>query len=649
MENHGERKNLSTIFERGNMTMEKNVLLYLKNRLSKSDYQKITRLNHPEINTFIASVIKRCNPERIFVATDASEDIRYTREAALKNKEEKNLAMKGHTIHFDGYLDQARDKVHTKFLLPPNINLGPELNTMNRQQGLKELDEIMTDIMAGYELFIKFYCLGPVNSLFSIPCIQLTDSAYVAHSEDLLYRQGYQEFLRLGTTARFFKFVHSQGVLAEAGLGLLVSKDVEKRRVYIDLEDEIIYSINTQYGGNSLGLKKLAMRLAIHRASLEGWLVEHMLLMGVHGPQHRISYFTGAFPSMCGKTSTAMMGGETIIGDDIAYLRCIDGEVRAVNVESGIFGIIEGINDTNDPLQWEALTHPAELIFSNVLATEENDVYWNGKPGAPLTSGVNFSGNWFKGKKDGSGKEIPPSHKNARFTFRLDILPNVDPLLHDPNGVQVHGIIYGGRDSDTSVPVEESFNWVHGIITKGACLESETTAATLGAEGVRVFNPMSNIDFLSIPIGRYIQHNLDFGKNLIHPPRIFAVNYFLKDRNGRWLNEKNDKAVWLKWMERRVNKEIDALSTPTGSIPCYQDLVALFAEVLQKQYSHEQYIEQFTIRIKDNLSKIDRMITIFQTRVLDTPTVVFSVLKEQQQRLLDVQQTYGDYLSPDLI
>ncbi len=649
MKNHGERKKATTILKQGTMTTENDTLLSLKKRLSKDAYQKITRLKNPHLYTFIASVIEQCNPESIFVATDSSEDIRYTREAALKNSEEKNLAKTGHTIHFDGYYDQARDKVHTKFLLPPNVMLGPELNTMDRQQGLDELADIMRDIMSGRQLFIKFYCLGPVNSVFSIPCVQLTDSAYVAHSEDLLYRQGYQEFLRLGTNARFFKFVHSQGTLTEAGLGLLVSKDIEHRRVYIDLEDEVIYSLNTQYGGNSLGLKKLAMRLGIHRASKEGWLVEHMLLMGVHGQHGRIRYFTGAFPSMCGKTSTAMLDGETIVGDDIVFLRCIDGEVRAVNVESGIFGIIEGINDTNDPLQWQALMHPAEIIFSNVLVTSENDVYWNGKPGSSPSSGVNFSGEWFKGKKDASGKEIPASHKNARFTFRLDILPNVDPRLHDPKGVPVHGIIYGGRDSDTSVPVEESFDWQHGIITKGACLESETTAATLGAEGVRVFNPMSNIDFLSIPIGRYIQHNLDFGKNLKHPPSIFSVNYFLKDRNGRWLNEKNDKAVWLKWMEQRVNDEVDALVTPTGSIPCFQDLETLFPKVLKKKYSRDQYIEQFTVRIKENLSKIERMTTIFKTRVLDTPPDVFSVLKEQQQRLLDAQRTHGNILSPDLI
>ncbi len=626
--------------------MTQNTLVALKNRLSQKDYQKIKKLNNPDINQFITKSIEICNPETIFVGSDSSEDLQYVREAAIRNHEEEPLAMKAHTIHFDGYYDQARDKSQTKFLLPVGTSLGPELNTMDRNEGLKELSHLMNNIMAGHELFIRFYCLGPVNSPFSIPCIQLTDSAYVAHSEDLLYRQGYQELLRQGTHARYFKFVHSQGALEEAGLGLRVSKNHEKRRVYIDLQDEVIYSLNTQYGGNSLGLKKLAMRLAINRCNQEGWLVEHMLLMGVRGPKGRTSYFTGAFPSMCGKTSTAMMNGETIIGDDIAYLRIIDGKVCAVNVEAGIFGIIEGINETNDPLQWAALTHPAELIFSNVLVTPEKDVFWNGKPGVRPKTGVNFSGDWFDGKVDEKQKSIPPSHKNARFTFRLDILPNVDAHLHDPHGVDVQGVIYGGRDSDTSVPVEESFNWAHGIVMKGACLESETTAATLGKEGVRVFNPMSNIDFLSIPIGKYIQNNLDFGARLSSSPRIFSVNYFLKDKEGTWLNDKNDKEIWLKWMELRVNDDLDALTTPTGFIPLYEDLQILFETILHKPYEKHQYNKQFTTRIPENLAKIQRMETIFHTRILDTPAVVFTTLKEQEKRLRDAQASFGPYILP---
>jgi phosphoenolpyruvate carboxykinase (GTP) len=281
------------------------------------------------------------------------------------------------------------------------------------------------------------------------------------------------------------------------------------------------------------------------------------------------------------------------------------------------------------------------------LVTEDNGVYWNGKPGVRPKTGVNFSGKWFDGKLDETEKVIPPSHKNARFTFRLEILPNVDGSLHAALGVAVKGLIYGGRDSDTSVPVEESFDWTHGIVTKGACLESETTAAILGTEGVRVFNPMSNIDFLSIPIGRYIQNNLDFGARLAHPPRIFSVNYFLKDREGIWLNEKNDKAIWLKWMELRVNDEADALVTPTGSIPLYEDLETLFAQVLQKQYRKQDYVLQFTTRIPENLAKILRMETVFRTRILDTPEIVFRILREQQKRLCDAQRSYGAYISPD--
>ena len=630
-----------------NLKMDEKVLKTLKERLSKLDYQKIIHIDNPSLHTFIAKYIDICTPPKVTVCDDSEEDIKYTREASIKNHEEAKLAIEGHTIHYDGYYDQARDKARTKFLLSEGKDLGPEINSMEREKGLREIHTIIKGIMKGHELFIKFFCLGPNNSDFSIPCIQLTDSAYVAHSEDLLYRQGYQDFVRLGKDAKFFKFVHSQGELEETSLGLKVSKNIDKRRVYIDLEDEIIYSTNTQYGGNTIGLKKLAMRLAINRASKEGWLTEHMLVMGVHGPDNRVSYFTGAFPSMCGKTSTAMMNGETIVGDDIAYIRNIGGKVKSVNVESGIFGIIEGINDKDDLLQWEALHKPVEIIFTNQLYYNEGKVYWNGKPGEKPKKGFNHSGKWFEVKKDKEGNIITPSHKNARFTFKMDILENADEKLHDPNGVEVSGVVYGGRDSDTSIPVEETFDWIHGIITKGACLESETTAATLDKEGVRAFNPMSNIDFLSIPIGRYVEDNLRFGKNINNPPKVFSVNYFLRDKKGSWLNHKNDKAIWLKWMELRVNNDVDAIKTPTGLIPKYEDLKSLFKQILNKTYSNEDYIKQFTIRIPENLSKIERMKEIFTRRVKDTPEILFKVLDEQKERLLQAQKKYGDYISPD--
>ncbi|UCG70935.1 MAG: phosphoenolpyruvate carboxykinase (GTP) [Thermoplasmata archaeon] len=627
--------------------MVQNLIDILESKLGEEGYAKLLKIENPKLHEFIAKYIELTNPDKVNVYSDSEEDIRRTREAAIRLHEEARLAEKNHTIHFDGFYDQARDKPRTKFLVPPGKELGPEINAMDREEGLAEIHDILKDIMKGHELHIKFFCLGPTNSPFSTPCVQFTDSAYVAHSEDLLYRQGYKEFIRQGNSARFFKFVHSAGELEEVGLGLRVSKNIDKRRIYIDLENEVIYSANTQYGGNTIGLKKLAMRLAINRASEEGWLTEHMLIMGVHGPKDRISYFTGAFPSMCGKTSTAMIDGETIVGDDIAYIREVDGGARAVNVESGIFGIIEGINDVDDLLQWKALNSNEEIIFSNQLVTKDKHVYWNGKPSEVPDSGVNHSGSWWKGKKDEEGKEITPSHKNARFTIRLSILDNVDPTLHDAKGVPISGFIYGGRDKDTCVPVEEAFDWIHGIITKGAGLESETTAATLGGEGVRVFNPMSNLDFLSIPIGRYIQDNLDFGKNLVNQPKIFSVNYFLKDSDGNWLNHKNDKRIWLKWMELRVNNEVDAIRTPTGFIPKYHDLARLFKEVYDKDYSEDDYVKQFTIRVTENLAKIARLMEIFTKRVLDTPQIVFEVLNEQKIRLKKGKDELGDYIPPD--
>ncbi len=615
----------------------------LKSRLGKEDYDKLMEICNPELHEFVAKYIHLCNPSKVFVSSDSEEDVNFVREEAIRNGEEEKLAIQGHTVHFDGYYDQARDKERTKFLIPRGVNLGPHINAMNRDEGLKEIHEIMKDVMHSHTLYVLFFCLGPVRSEFSIPCVQLTDSAYVAHSEFLLYRRGYEEFRRLGEKARFFKFVHSEGELDERK----TSKNIDKRRIYIDLESETVYSVNTQYGGNSIGLKKLAMRLAINRASKEGWLTEHMFLMGVHGPGGRTTYFTGAFPSLCGKTSTSMIPWETIVGDDISYLRKIKNEIRAVNVEKGMFGIIMGVNSKDDPIIWKVLHNPGEIIFSNVLVTKDGEVYWIGKDGDTPTKGRNHSGEWWQGKKDPEGNEIPPSHPNARFTLELKLLENLDPELDNPRGVRVGGIIYGGRDSDTWVPVEESFDWVHGVITKGASLESETTAATLGKTGVRRFNPMANLDFLSIPVGKYIQHHLDFAKNVKDPPPIFSVNYFLKDGKGRFLNDKMDKAVWLKWMELRSHKEVGAVRTPTGLIPKYEDLRELFRDVLKKDYSEEEYREQFKLRVPENLAKIERIVNIYRTKVPDTPKILFEVLEEQRKRLEKARNEHGDYIPPE--
>jgi phosphoenolpyruvate carboxykinase (GTP) len=614
----------------------------LQKRLSPAHFERLSAVGNDDLYAFVADAVDLLEPESVYVVTDSAEDLKVIRDRALADGEEFPLPVPGHTYHFDSILDQARDKENTRILVPEGGDLGPHFNTLERVRGIDEVRGILKGAMKGRVMWVRFFCLGPVRSPFTVLACQVTDSTYVCHNLDLLYRQGYEEFRRQGRDARFFKVLHSQGELEKG-----VSKNIPLRRVYVDTEGQTVYSSNTQYGGNSLGLKKLSMRLAIHRASHEGWLCEHMFVMGVHGPAGRTTYFTGAFPSLCGKTSTSMMTGESIVGDDIAYLRNVGGELRAVNVEKGMFGIIMGVNSKDDPILWKTLHAPNEIIFSNVLVTPEGTVHWIGKDGAVPPRGVNHSGEWTPGKKDAKGKEIDPSHKNGRFTLSLSCLENVDPNLDNPEGVSVGGVIYGARDSSAWVPVRQAFDWTHGIVTIAASLESETTAATLSKEGVVNFDPMSNLDFVSIPLGRYIQNNLEMGKSLAAAPPVFGVNYFLRGEDGRWLNDKTDKAIWLKWMEKRAHGEAGAIRTPVGCIPEYGDLKDLFLNLQGKTYTREAYTEQFTIRIDQFLAKMARIEKIYRNEVRNAPPELFEVIREENHRLEEAKAKHGAMIPPD--
>jgi phosphoenolpyruvate carboxykinase (GTP) len=614
----------------------------LKGKTDADSLAKLAALNNEKLHAFVADAVVLCQPTTVKVCGDSAADVDYIRRKAIENHEESPLAPPGHTVHFDNYPgDQGRDKEVTRYLVPAGQSLGKNLNTTDRDEGLAEIRDFLAGAMKGREMFVRFFCLGPTNSTFAISCVQITDSAYVCHSEDLLYRSGYEQFKKLGNSGDFFRFLHSAGRLVNN-----VSADMDKKRIYIDYIEEQIYSVNTQYAGNTVGLKKLALRLAIRKADREGWLAEHMFIMGVHGPGGRVTYFTGAFPSACGKTSTAMIPGETIIGDDLAYFRNIGGQARAVNTEVGIFGIISDINAEGDPVIYKVLTSPGEVIFSNVLVANGKP-WWYGSGEDMPKEGVNYVGAWHVGKIDKQGNEIPPANKgNARYTISLRALDNLDPELDNPQGVPVGGIIYGGRDSDTSVPVQQAFDWNHGIIAYGASLESETTAATLGATGVRSFNLMSNLDFLAIPIGKYINNNLNFAKGLKEVPAVFSVNYFLKDKDGKYLNGMRDKAVWMKWMELRVHGDAEAIKAPTGLLPKYDDLKKLFKQCLNQEYTQAQYVQQFTIRIPENLAKFDRIERIYRQDISDTPQIVLDVLAVQRKRLEELRKAKGDYVSP---
>jgi phosphoenolpyruvate carboxykinase (GTP) len=285
------------------------------------------------------------------------------------------------------------------------------------------------------------------------------------------------------------------------------------------------------------------------------------------------------------------------------------------------------------------------VIFGNILVSDKKP-YWLGMGTETQDKGVNFSGEWFKGKKDAKGNDIPLAHKNARYTVALKALANCDPELNNPQGVVLGGIMYGGRDPKGSVPVQQGFDWAHGIVSYGASLETETTFAIIGAEGVMEINLMSIQDFLAIPLGKYIQNNIDIVQGIDNPPLVFGVNYFLRDKEGNFVNGVRDKHVWIKWMELRVHDDVDAIVCPTGRIPLYEDLVPLFKQVLDKDYTKEDYIRQFTIRVPENLAKIDRVEKYHRENIPGSPQVVYDTLKITRERLNEARDIHGDYISP---
>ena len=616
----------------------------LKSRMDQNNYKKLLAIPNLKVHQFIAEAAELCNPKEIFICSDTPDEIAYIKHMAIASGEESAaLATPGHTFHFDGYYDQGRDREATKFLVPKGDKLGSALNQIDRDEGLKEVLGLLKNSMVNRTMIVRFLILGPPNSIFTIPCMECTDSWYVAHSVSLLYRKGYETFLKISPETEFFKTLHSSGKLDER----MISVEHHKKRIYIDYITNTVYSVNTQYAGNSVGFKKLALRLAIRKAHREGWLAEHFMIMGVHGPGGRKTYIAGAFPSACGKTSTAMLPGETILSDDIAYVRNIDGVCRAVNAEAGVFGILKDINPVDSPLLYQVLTSPNEIIFSNVLVKDAKP-WWLGMHCKLPEEGINFSGKWYEGKIGPDGKKIPPASENARYTISISALPNCDPEIDNPLGVELGAIIYGGRDYRAYVPIQQAFSWEHGVIAYGASLETETTFAIVEEKGKYEINVMSIQDFVSIPLSQYLKNYLEFGRKLRRQPLIFGANYFLRDlENGKFLNSTRDKHVWIKWVELRVHNDVDAIKTPTGLIPRYDDLAKLFRQVLNKEYSREKYMKQFTLRIPENLHKIERVREFWKKKVSNAPGELFEILDQQTKRLIEARERFGNYVTPD--
>ncbi len=619
----------------------------LKNIMSPDSFGKLMALKNPAVVEFAGFFAEHCQPKSIYVCDDSEKDVQFVRDQALAKGEEERLANSAQTIHWDGYNDQGRDKNGTRFMVyKENLEEMGALNTIEYEKGYAEIMEISKGIMAGKDAILQFFSEGPTESPFTMPCVQFTDSWYVAHSEFILYRSAYHHFLGMkeGEKSQFFRFIHSAGVLDAHNCTV----NLDKRRIYMDTQNNIVYSMNNQYAGNSVGLKKHSMRLAINKAGKEGWLCEHMFIMAaLNKHKGRKTYFCGAYPSACGKTSTAMIPGEQIVGDDIAYFRNINGEFRAVNVEFGMFGIIKDVNAKDDPLIFENLMKNQEVIFSNVLMSPDRKPYWLGMGVATPEEGRNHFGQWHKGIKDSKGKEVPLAHGNARYTMRLDYLANIDKEgFEAKNGVKVEGILYGGRDSDTTVPVEESPNWKDGILLKAATLESETTSATIGAEGVRDASPMANMDFVSYPLGRYTMNNIAFGQSVKDCPKIFSNNYFMRSPEGNFMTSKLAKKVWLHWAESRIHGEYEAYDTPTGKIPRYADLKALFRKHLNEDFSEADYTYLFTFRCTKWIEKLERTKAFYAKVDPKTPKEIFEYWDKAIGRIKAARDRFGDEIKP---
>ncbi|MGE4453293.1 MAG: phosphoenolpyruvate carboxykinase (GTP) [Sphaerochaeta sp.] len=619
----------------------------LKEKMSEESFQKLAALKNEKVMDFVGTFAEHCDPKSIYVCDDSEKDTQYVRDQALAKGEEHTLANSKQTIHWDGYGDQARDKKNTRFMVyKENMDKMASLNSVEYEEGLSEVMGIAKGIMKGKDAVVLFYSEGPTQSPFTIPCVQFTDSWYVAHSENILYRTAYEHFLNMKEDEKdeFFRFIHSAGELDENNC----SKNLQDRRIYMDTQNNIVYSMNDQYAGNSVGLKKHSMRLAINKSGQEGWLCEHMFVMAaVDKKKDRKTYFCGAYPSACGKTSTAMIPGEQIVGDDIAYFRNINGEFRAVNVEFGMFGIIKDVNEQDDPVIFKNLMINQEVIFSNVLRGKDNKPYWLGMGVDAPDEGRNHFGEWKKGVKDANDNEVGVAHGNARYTMRLDYLDNIDKAgFEAKDGVKVEGVLYGGRDSDITVPVEESPNWKDGILMKAATLESETTSATLGKEGVRTPSPMANMDFVSYPLGTYTMNNIKFGESVKDVPKVFSNNYFMRDENGHFMTSKLAKKVWLHWAEGRIHGEYEALDTPTGKIPLYEDLKALFKEHLDEDFSKEKYDYLFTFRCTKWVEKLERTKAYYKKMDPNTPKEIFEYWDAAIAKINKAKETYGDLILP---
>ena len=476
-------------------------------------------------------------------------------------------------LHRTALNDVARVENRTFICTTKQEDAGNINNWMAPAECYAKLTKLFTGSMKGKTMYVIPYSMGIVGSDFAKYGIELTDSIYVVLNMLIMTRVGNNVLEALGDSPDFIKGLHAKADL-----------DEENRYICHFPEDNTIWSVNSGYGGNVLlGKKCFALRIASYLGRKEGWMAEHMLILGIEFPNGEIKYITAAFPSACGKTNLAMLIPPTIyknlgyktwcVGDDIAWLRIgKDGRLWAVNPENGFFGVAPGTNEHSNP---NALhTTMRDTIFTNVVHDlDNNTVWWEGLNNNPPKNAIDWKGNkWDYTKYDKHDKSTCGAHPNSRFTASAKNCPCLSAEFNNPAGVPISAIVFGGRRAKTAPLVYQSFNWQHGTFV-GSIMASETTAAAAGAVGVVRRDPMAMRPFVGYNMGDYFAHWLEMGKKIPHAPKIFNVNWFRTDDEGNfiWPGFGDNMRVLL-WILARCEHKVGAVETPIGYVPKAEDI-----------------------------------------------------------------------------
>ncbi|MDP3541971.1 MAG: phosphoenolpyruvate carboxykinase (GTP) [Elusimicrobiota bacterium] len=529
----------------------------------------MVNIKHAKLKAWVDEVAQICTPDAV-VWVDGSE--------AEKKRLEKRGVARGQLIPLDAEKypgcfysrsnpnDVARTENLTFICTKDKEAVGPTNNWMSPEEGYRKAREILKGSMVGHTLYVIPFSMGPVGSPFSKIGVELTDSIYVVLNMRIMTRIGDAVLEELGTDGEFVKCLHSKADL-----------DVNKRMILHFPEDNTIWSVGSAYGGNALlGKKCLALRIASWQARKEGWLAEHMLILGVER-NGKTEYVVAAFPSACGKTNLAMIippeglkgKGFKIwtVGDDIAWLRVgLDGRLWACNPEAGFFGVAPGTNSKTNPNAIK--TMQKNTIFTNVLLGDDLSVWWEDGEGEPPASGTNWEGKpWKPDFKDKNGKPLLGAHPNSRFTTPAGQCPTISPKWEDPKGVPISAIVFGGRRERLAPLVFESLDWDHGVYL-GATVASERTAAAEGSVGEIRRDPMAMLPFCGYNMGEYFGHWIEMGKKIPHPPKIFHVNWFRKDAKGKFLWPGfGENLRVLEWILARAAGTGKAEKTAIGYLP----------------------------------------------------------------------------------